>query len=57
MVHPGRSIEFPQLKQALTPCCDATALRHPGRLTILTSDVEDIRLLTAEHPRVSPEKV
>ncbi|MEV7386500.1 PIN domain-containing protein [Streptomyces sp. NPDC091215] len=34
----------------------ATALRHPGRVTILTSDVEDIRLLTTGHPRVSSEK-
>lgn len=29
----------------------ATALAHPGRVTILTSDVEDIGLLTAGHPR------
>lgn len=35
----------------------ATALQHPSRVTILTSDVEDIGLLTAEHPRVSSEKV
>lgn len=35
----------------------ATALERPGRVTILTSDVEDIDLLTAEHPRVSAEKI
>ncbi|MFB8777487.1 hypothetical protein [Streptomyces broussonetiae] len=43
----------------------ATALRHPGRVTILTSDgediglrtVEDIGLRTAEHPRLNAEKV
>ncbi|MET7291596.1 DNA-binding protein [Streptomyces griseoloalbus] len=35
----------------------ATAPQHPGRVTILTSDVEEIGLLTAEHPRVSAEKV
>jgi len=35
----------------------ATALSHPGRITILTSDIEDIELLTADHPRVTAEKV
>ncbi|MCF2129498.1 DNA-binding protein [Strepomyces sp. STD 3.1] len=35
----------------------ATALAHPGRLTILTSDVEDIASLSADHPRVTVEKV
>ncbi|GGW01199.1 PIN domain-containing protein [Streptomyces globisporus] len=35
----------------------ATALAHPGRVTILTSDVEDIGLLTADHPRVTAEKI
>ncbi|MFE7133613.1 DNA-binding protein [Streptomyces sp. NPDC057638] len=35
----------------------ATALAQPGRVTILTSDVEDIELLTAEHARVIAEKV
>ncbi|MEW2129059.1 PIN domain-containing protein [Streptomyces sp. NPDC005435] len=35
----------------------ATALRHPGQVTILTSDVEDIGLLTAGYPRVRAEKV
>ncbi|MFF7793754.1 hypothetical protein [Streptomyces sp. NPDC007991] len=34
-----------------------TALQRPGRVTILTSDSEDIGLLTAEHRRVSVEKV
>lgn len=35
----------------------ATALQYPGRVTILTSGVEDIGLLTSEHPRVEAEKV
>ncbi|GGS93067.1 PIN domain-containing protein [Streptomyces violaceus] len=44
-------------KYAIDAMLCATALQHPGRVTILTSDVEDIDLLTAEHPRVSTEKV
>ncbi|MBJ7901866.1 PIN domain-containing protein [Streptomyces sp. DSM 110735] len=44
-------------KYAIDAMLCATALQHPGRVTILTSDVEDIELLTAAHPRVSPEKV
>ena len=44
-------------KYAVDAMLCATALQHHGRLTILTSDVEDIGLLTAEHPRVSAEKV
>lgn len=44
-------------KYAIDAMVCATALQHPGRVTILTSDVEDIGLLTAEHPRVSAEKV
>lgn len=35
----------------------ATALTQPDRVTILTSDVEDITMLTADHPRVAAEKV
>ncbi|MGC0376666.1 PIN domain-containing protein [Streptomyces sp. SAI-229] len=35
----------------------ATALHHPGRVTVLTPDVENIGLLTAAHPRVVAEKV
>lgn len=35
----------------------ATALARPGRVTILTSDVEGIGLLTAGHHRVVAEKV
>lgn len=37
------------------PC--ATALAQLGRVTILTSDVEDIAMLTTDHPRVVVEKV
>ncbi|MFJ4513190.1 PIN domain-containing protein [Streptomyces sp. NPDC088816] len=44
-------------KYAIDAILRATALQHPGRLTILTSDVEDIGLLTDERPRVSAEKV
>ncbi|MFE2261928.1 PIN domain-containing protein [Streptomyces griseosporeus] len=44
-------------KYAIDAMLCATALQHPGRVTILTSDVEDIGLLTAEHPRVTAEKV
>lgn len=44
-------------KYAIDAMLCATALAHPGRVTILTSDVEDITMLTAEHPRVSAEKV
>ncbi|WP_112469141.1 type II toxin-antitoxin system VapC family toxin [Streptomyces triticisoli] len=44
-------------KYAIDAMLCATALQHPGRLTILTSDVEDIGLLTAEQPRVRAEKV
>ncbi|AOR33102.1 DNA-binding protein [Streptomyces fodineus] len=44
-------------KYAIDAMLCATALQHPGRVTILTSDVEDIGLLTAGHPRVLAEKV
>ncbi|MFJ9809410.1 DNA-binding protein [Streptomyces sp. NPDC101158] len=38
-------------------CATVTALVQPGRVTILTSDVEDITMLTTDHPRVTAEKV
>ncbi|MER6086460.1 PIN domain-containing protein [Streptomyces bluensis] len=44
-------------KYAIDAMVCATALQHPGRVTILTSDVEDIGLLAAEHPRVLAEKI
>ncbi len=44
-------------KYAIEAMLCATAPQHPGRVTILTSDVEDIGLLTAGHPRVLAEKV
>lgn len=44
-------------KYAIGAMLCATALQHPGRVTILTSDVEDIGLLAAGHPRVKAEKV
>ncbi|WAX81955.1 DNA-binding protein [Streptomyces sp. KMM 9044] len=44
-------------KYAVDAMLCATALRHPGRVTILTSDVEDIGLLSAGHPRGVAETV
>lgn len=44
-------------KYAIDAMLCATALQHPGRVTILTSDVEDIGLLTSEHPRVEAAKI
>jgi predicted nucleic acid-binding protein len=44
-------------KYAIDAMLCATALAQPGRVTILTSDVEDITILTADHPRVTAEKV
>lgn len=44
-------------KYAIDAMLCATALLHPGRVTILTSDVEDIGLLTDGRPRVLVEKV
>ncbi|MER7465702.1 DNA-binding protein [Streptomyces sp. NPDC097981] len=44
-------------KYAIDAMLCATALVLPGRVTILTSDVEDIELLTAEHSRLVAEKV
>ncbi|RKS97120.1 hypothetical protein BX286_6932 [Streptomyces sp. 3211.6] len=45
-------------KYAIDAMLCATALAaQPGRVTILTSDVEDISVLTTGHPRVSVEKV
>ncbi|MET7332922.1 PIN domain-containing protein [Nonomuraea sp. NPDC005650] len=44
-------------KYAIDAMLCATALQHPGQVTILTSDVEDIRLLMADHPRAGAEKV
>lgn len=44
-------------KYAIDAMLCATALTYPGRVTVLTSDVEDIGLLTADHHRVVAEKV
>ncbi|WLQ35569.1 PIN domain-containing protein [Streptomyces castrisilvae] len=44
-------------KYAIDAMLCATALTYPGRVTVLTSDVEDIELLTADHRRVVTEKV
>ncbi len=44
-------------KYAIDAMLCATALHFPGRVTVLTSDVEDIGLLTAGHPRLVAAKV
>ncbi|MFV0138147.1 DNA-binding protein [Streptomyces sp. HMX87] len=44
-------------KYAIDAMLCATALAQPGRITILTPDVEDITMLTTDHPRVTAEKV
>ncbi|MEV0438235.1 PIN domain-containing protein [Streptomyces spectabilis] len=44
-------------KYAIDAMLCATALAQPGLVTILTSDVEDIAVLTANHPRITTEKV
>ncbi|MHB9860573.1 type II toxin-antitoxin system VapC family toxin [Streptomyces sp. YIM S03343] len=44
-------------KYAIDAMLCATALQHPGRVTILTSDVEDIGLLTNGLARLRAEKV
>ncbi|ATW47217.1 PIN domain-containing protein [Streptomyces peucetius] len=44
-------------KYAIDAMLCATALAQPGHVTILTSDVEDIAMLTTDHPRVTAEKV
>ncbi|MBN3928703.1 PIN domain-containing protein [Streptomyces verrucosisporus] len=44
-------------KYAIDAMLCATALRHPGRVTILASDVSDIEMLLDRHPRVRAEKV
>jgi predicted nucleic acid-binding protein len=44
-------------KYAIDAMLCATALAQPGRVTILTSDVEGVEMLTAEHSRVVAEKV
>ncbi|KOG08367.1 MULTISPECIES: type II toxin-antitoxin system VapC family toxin [Streptomyces] len=44
-------------KYAIDAMLCATALAQPGQVTILTSDVEDIVMLTSDHRRVTAEKV
>ncbi|MEV4867674.1 PIN domain-containing protein [Streptomyces syringium] len=44
-------------KYAIDAMLCATALAQPGRVTILTSDAQDIEMLTADHARVVAEKV
>ncbi|MFJ2210776.1 type II toxin-antitoxin system VapC family toxin [Streptomyces sp. NPDC101062] len=44
-------------KYAIDAMLCATALAHPGRITVLTSDIEDIAMLTADHARIVAEKV
>jgi hypothetical protein len=44
-------------KYAIDAMLCATALTHPGQVTILTSDPEDIGTLTTDHVRIVAEKV
>lgn len=44
-------------KSAIDAMLCATALAQPGRVTILTPDVEDISMLTADHPHMTTEKI
>lgn len=44
-------------KYAIDAMLCATALAHPGHITILTSDVEDVAMLTKDHARIATEKV
>ncbi|UUU21551.1 PIN domain-containing protein [Streptomyces sp. DSM 40750] len=44
-------------KYAIDAMLCATAVQQPGRVTILTSDVEDMGMLLVDHPRVVAEKV
>ncbi|MFG2023729.1 type II toxin-antitoxin system VapC family toxin [Streptomyces sp. NPDC048825] len=44
-------------KYAIDAMLGATAVQYSGRVTILTSDVEDIGILLVDHPRVLVEKV
>ncbi|MCM2411178.1 PIN domain-containing protein [Streptomyces sp. RKAG290] len=44
-------------KYAVDAMLCATALAQPGHVTILTSDVEEIVMLTAAHARITTEKV
>ncbi|WP_377270687.1 PIN domain-containing protein [Peterkaempfera sp. SMS 1(5)a] len=44
-------------KYAIDAMLCATALAQHGRVTVLTSDVQDLGMLTAGHPRVAVEKV
>ncbi|NKY33666.1 PIN domain-containing protein [Nocardia speluncae] len=44
-------------KYAIDAMLCATALNQPGRVTILTSDTDDIGTLTAAHPRIAAKKI
>ncbi|MGW8360923.1 PIN domain-containing protein [Streptomyces wedmorensis] len=44
-------------KYAIDAMLCATAIAQPGRVTILTSGVEDIAVLTGDHPCVTAEEV
>ncbi|MFF8292843.1 DNA-binding protein [Streptomyces sp. NPDC016309] len=52
-----RAAGLPGHTYAIAGMLCATALTQPGRVTILTSDVEDITMLTTDHPRVIAEKI
>ncbi|WP_067668534.1 type II toxin-antitoxin system VapC family toxin [Nocardia miyunensis] len=44
-------------KYAIDAMLCATAAQYPGDITILTSDIEDIGMLTAESSRIVAEKI
>lgn len=44
-------------KYAIDAMLCATALTQHGQVTILTSDVEDISMLTTDHARIATEKI
>lgn len=44
-------------KHAIDAMVAATALSYPGKVAILTSDLDDMRKLLADHPRVSFREV
>ncbi|WP_280435446.1 PIN domain-containing protein [Nocardia carnea] len=52
-----REAGFHGHKYAIDAMLCATALAQPGRITILTSDIDDVNTLTAAHPRIVAEKV
>ncbi|MFI1865485.1 hypothetical protein [Streptomyces jumonjinensis] len=61
MRRPWRNFGLARGERVSCPAIDvmlcATALAQPGRVTVLTSDIDDMTMLTTDHPRVTAEKV